>query len=264
MALQTTVVKPPSPEAVEPGDVTLWRLTVDQYHAMATAGILVDGDPVELLEGLLVAKAKRNTDPAAAFAVTPDLHSSELWRLSVEQYHAMAEAGILVDGDPVELLEGLLVARMTKYPAHRVTTHLVRLALEAIMPDGWFVDSQEPVTTADSEPEPDVSVLRGEVRDYTAHHPGPVDIALVIEVADSSLRQDRVLKKRIYARAGIAVYWIVNLVDRRIEVYTTPSGPGAAPDYVDRRDYGADEAVPVVVDGREVGRIAVSDVLPEA
>jgi Uma2 family endonuclease len=69
--------------------------------------------------------------------------------------------------------------------------------------------------------------------------------------------------RRIYARAGIAVYWIVNLADRRIEVYTTPSGPGAAPDYAERRDYGAEEAVPVVVDGREVGRIAVGDVLPK-
>lgn len=263
MALETTIVKPQSPDVVELGDVTLWRLSVDQYHAMAEAGILVHGDPVELLEGLLVAKAKRTTVPADAFAVTPDLYSSELWRLSVEQYHAMAEAGILVDGDPVELLEGLLVAKVTKNPGHILAKRLVRNALERLIPPGWFLGTEDSVTAGDSEPEPDAALIRGELRDYAKRHPNPGEVELVVEVADSSLRRDRTFKKRIYARAGIPFYWIVNLVDRQIEVYSTPSGPGTAPDYADRRDYGADEAVPVVVDGREVGRVAVSDVLPE-
>jgi hypothetical protein len=83
-----------------------------------------------------------------------------------------------------------------------------------------------------------------------------------VEVADSSLRRDRDLKKRIYARAAIPSYWIVNLADRRIEVYTAPSGPGASPDYAERADYAAEDAVPVVIEGREVGRVAVGMVLP--
>jgi Uma2 family endonuclease len=87
-------------------------------------------------------------------------------------------------------------------------------------------------------------------------------VVLVGEVADVSLDRDRGIKKRIYARAGIAVYWIVNLVDSIIEVYTLPSGPTEIPDYGNRQDFGIADAVPVILDGVEVGRIAVKDVLP--
>jgi Uma2 family endonuclease len=115
---------------------------------------------------------------------------------------------------------------------------------------------------ATSEPEPDVAVVRGSDDDYSDHHPGPEDVPLLVEVADTSLRRDRGFKKAIYAKARIAVYWIVNLIDRRVEVYTQPTGPAAAPDYGQHQDFGETDQVPLVIEGREVARIAVSELLP--
>jgi Uma2 family endonuclease len=185
-----------------------------------------------------------------------------IWRFSVDQYHAMIRAGILTEDDPVELLEGWLVTKMPKNPPHSVVTQLTREALARILPSGWYVDAQEPITTADSEPEPDVVVVRGDRRQYLNRHPGPQDVALVIEVADSTLQRDRSLKKRLYAAAGIPVYWIVNLLDGQIEVYTNPSGPGEQPDYHQQQNYGPADAVPMMIEGREVGRLTVRDLLP--
>jgi Uma2 family endonuclease len=151
----------------------------------------------------------------------PDV-GEPVWRLSIEQYHQMRQQGILTEADPIELLEGLLIQKMTKNPPHRIATRLVREVLESFNLAGWYVETQEPISTMDSEPEPDVAVIRGNTRDYLDCHPGAADVALVIEVADSTLGRDRSLKKRLYARAGIANYWIVNLTDRRLEVYTNP------------------------------------------
>jgi Uma2 family endonuclease len=193
---------------------------------------------------------------------TPAVPSDPIWRLSVDQYHEMIRTGILTADDPVELLEGWLVTKMPKNPPHRVATRLIRKALEGVVPAGWYVDAQEPITTADSEPEPDAMVVRGDTRQYLDRHPGPRDLALVVEVADATLQRDRTSKKRLYAAAAIAVYWIVNLPERHFEVYTDPSGPAIQPDYRHRQDYGPEDAVPLVIDGREVGRLAVRELLP--
>lgn len=133
--------------------------------------------------------------------------SDMIWRLSVDRYHSMIKNGILTDEDPVELLEGWLVFKMPKNPLHRAATRIVRMAIESILPSGWYVDSQEPIALFDSEPEPDVVVVRGDTRQYLDRHPGAEDIALVVEVSDTTLQRDRSLKKRIYARAGIPIYW---------------------------------------------------------
>jgi Uma2 family endonuclease len=185
-----------------------------------------------------------------------------IWRLSVEQYHAMIQADILTEDDPVELLEGWLVTKMPKNPKHSAATRFIRQALEDLIPSGWHVDSQEPLTMVDSEPEPDVLVVRGDRRQYTDRHPGPQEVILIVEVADSSLRRDQVFKKRLYAAAGILVYWVVNLPEARIEVYTNPSGPAERPGYRQRKDYGRSDAVPVLIDGVEVGRLPVDELLP--
>ena len=130
------------------------------------------------------------------------------------------------------------------------------------MPAGWYVDTQEPVTTTDSEPEPDVAVVRGDLDDYLDRHPGPHEVALVVEVADSTLRRDRGTKKRLYARAGIPVYWIANLIESRFEVYTDPTGPAEQPDYRQQQEYGPADEIPVVLVEKEVGRLVVRDLLP--
>jgi Uma2 family endonuclease len=196
--------------------------------------------------------------PPAQSDAIPD---EPIYRLSVEQYHAIAGAGILDEDAPVELLEGWLVQKMTKYPPHRAVARRTRRALERLVPEEWSVETQAPITTGDSEPEPDIMVVRAEAAGRQDRHPGPEDVALVVEVAETSLRRDCGTKKRLYARARIPIYWIVNLVQRRVEVYTDPSGPAKKPDYRQQHVYGSSDEIPVILDGREIGRIPVREIL---
>ncbi|MEP0800089.1 Uma2 family endonuclease [Funiculus sociatus] len=204
-----------------------------------------------------------NTQTLAAVPTEP------VWRLSVEQYHQMIRLGILSDDDPVELLDGWLVYKMPKNPPHRATTKLTRNALEAVIPEGWYVDTQEPITLADSEPEPDVVVVRGNTRDYLDRHPGASDIALIIEVADSTLEREcpgdtlreRTSKQRLYARAGIPIYWIINLPEKQIEVYTEFIVAEESI-YQRRQDYQLSDEVPVAIAGQIISRLSVLELLP--
>lgn len=203
-----------------------------------------------------IATQTRVTDQS--LAVTPAC----FWRLSVAQYHQMIEADILTPDDRVELLEGWLISKMPKKPPHSVATKLTRDVLTALLPSGWFVNTQEPITLADSEPEPDAVIVRGGTRDYLDRHPGPQDIPLVVEVADPTIARDRKLKQRIYARAGIPVYWIINPRARRVEVYSTPTADEVSAGYQNRHDYTVADELPVLIEGREIGRIRVADLLP--
>jgi len=197
--------------------------------------------------------------PEMPLPVAPDM---PLWRLSVEQYHALARQGFFSEDDRVELLEGLLVPKMTILPPHRRSTHRVQTALRQNIPAGHYVASPSPVTLAASEPEPDVVVVRGSDDDYPDRHPGPDDVALLVEVSDTTLRHDQGFNKMIYAKARIVIYWIVNLIDRRVEVHTDPTGPGPMPDYRQRQDYAETDQVPLIIDGQEVAWIAVRELLP--
>ncbi len=192
---------------------------------------------------------------------TAPIPTEPIWRFSVSAYHEMIRLGILNSDDPVELLEGWIIQKMPKNPPHRVANKLFRNALEEIVPAGWYVDAQEPVTLEDSEPEPDVVIVRGNTRDYTKCHPGSEDVVMVVEIADSTLERDRSYKKRIYARAGIPVYWIVNLIEQQIEVYTEPDISGEEPTYKWRRDFDLSSQVSVIIDGCEVGSARVGDLL---
>jgi Uma2 family endonuclease len=127
-------------------------------------------------------------------------------------------------------------------------------------PRGWVVRSDKSVRLPpNSKPEPDDVVARGEIRDYTDHSAGPADVALIVEVAFSSLIEDRV-QAGVYAAAGIPVYWIVNLVERQTEVYSDRSPTGVR----SRLDFRGGQNVLVMIDGVEVGAIVVADVLPGA
>ena len=192
----------------------------------------------------------------------PALPPEPVTRLSVKQYHAMIDAGVVTDDDLIELLEGWLVPKMPKNPGHRIATRHLRKALEKLLPAGWEVESQEPITTTDSEPEPDVGVAREGAFDNKERHPNATETGLIIEIADSTLARDRGMKKRIYARAAVPVYWIVNLPDRCIEVYTNPTGPAEKPDYRHQQIYGANDVVPILLDGAEIGQLEVKAVLP--
>lgn len=180
-----------------------------------------------------------------------------LAQLSVAQYHAMRDAGILDEDDAVELLEGLLVRKMTKLPPHSVATTLVKDALARVIPSVFHLRAQEPVTTTDSEPEPDVAVVRGSPRDYLARHPSSSEVALIVEVADDSLKRDRGTKLRLYARAGIPEYWIVNLRARIVEVYRDPRSD----EYGTREDFSPGSSV-VLAAGDTTVTVEVDALLP--
>lgn len=204
-----------------------------------------------------------NLSAGSSSAKLPVVMANELiWRLSVEQYHKMIRAGILTENDPVEFLEGWLVHKMPKNSPHSISTKLTRQTLERALPAGWYVETQEPITLQDSEPEPDVVVIRGSIRNYTEHHPTAQDVAFVVEIASSTLERDRRMKRRIYARAGIPVYWLVNLVENCVEVYTAPSGESVEADYQQLQVCSLADSVAVMIEGQEIAQLSVKDLLP--
>lgn len=183
-------------------------------------------------------------------------------RLTVAEYHQMIEAGILREDDPFELLEGWLVPKTTRKAPHDACVSLVEEAVGDRLPPDWFRRVQAALTTRDSGPEPDLAVVRGRRRDYARRHPEGKDTALVVEVADTTLERDRTFKARLYARAGIPVYWVINLVDSEVEVFTEPVGSGSRAHYRQHQAYARGASVPLVVAGREIDMIAVDDLLP--
>ena len=143
------------------------------------------------------------------------------------EYDRLVEAEILGPEDRIELLGGHMIVKEPQYSPHATAIQLVQRTLERAFGPGWSVRPQLPIALAeDSEPEPDVCVVRGDPRDYRDAHPErPV---LIVEVSLSRLGFDREHKGSLYARAGITDYWIVNLVDRVVEVYRDPAPDAAA------------------------------------
>jgi Uma2 family endonuclease len=181
--------------------------------------------------------------------------------ITVDEYDRMIEDGTIGEDDQVELWDGAVVPKMPKNPRHRVGTRKTTKALERLVPPGWHVTKEEAIVIRPrSKPEPDVAVVRSELEFDSSRDATAADCCLVVEVSDSSVDDDRGKKQEGYARAGIPVYWIVNLRDDQIEVYTDPDQAAGA--YRSHVDYRPGQDFPVVIDGQEVGRIAVHDVLP--
>ncbi|HET8530012.1 MAG TPA: Uma2 family endonuclease [Methylomirabilota bacterium] len=144
------------------------------------------------------------------------------------EYDRLVEHGIFAAGERIELLGGLLVVREPQGGRHAMGVRMVEEALRAAFGSGWDVRGQLPVALdAESEPEPDVSVVPGSFRDYPLEHPARA--VLVVEIADSSLALDRGEKAGLYARARVPEYWIVNLVDRTLEVHRESAPDAGAP-----------------------------------
>jgi Uma2 family endonuclease len=183
-------------------------------------------------------------------------------RFTVNEYHKLIEIGVLTENDTLELLDGYLVGKMPHDPIHDGAIQLVEDAIAGLLPAGWCKRVQSAITLTRSEPEPDLVVVRGNKRSFLLQHPGPSDFGIVVEVSNTSLDSDRDDKIPIYARDGIPVYWIVNLVDRQVEVYEQPSGASASPSYGSLRTFKPGDSVPVVLDGTTVGTIPVVDLLP--
>jgi Uma2 family endonuclease len=180
-----------------------------------------------------------------------------LRQFTVAEYHELIQFGVLDENTPVELLEGLLVEKPRKTPSHTLSTNLVRHLIEQRMFFRAFVNTHEPITLSDSEPEPDISVIRGSSRDFATRHPRAAETVLVVEIADNSLNRDQQWKKRIYASASISQYWIVNLEARQLEVHTQPENN----DYLQNVTFAEIDTARVALEGRSF-EFAVKDLLP--
>ena len=183
-------------------------------------------------------------------------------KFSVAEYHQLTRLGILTTEDRVELIDGYVVNKMPQNDPHVSTIGRLTEDLMRAVPVGWRVHIQLPITLANGEPEPDGAVVRGDRRTYDTRKPTGADFGVVIEVADTTLRFDRRFKMAEYAAAGIPVYWVVNLADGQVEVYTDPDPATTPPAYRTRVDHRPGDAVPLVLDGVAVARLSVADLLP--
>ena len=152
------------------------------------------------------------------------------YRFTVDDYEQMIERGILDENDQVELIRGEIIEKMPIGPSHCACVKRLNTLLNSVADGRWIVGVQDPVRLGDSEPEPDISLVRPRIDFYEDANPGAADVLVLIEVADTTLDFDRDVKLPLYAEAGIAEYWIVNLIDSCVEVHRGPSADGTYAD----------------------------------
>ncbi len=178
-----------------------------------------------------------------------------------DEYHRLADLGFFEERR-IELVEGQVMDMAAMRSPHAAAVDLVDTALKAVFDAGYYIRQQKPFVISDiSEPEPDVAVVPGTIRDYAEAH--PTTAALVVEVADTSVSYDRTVKGSLYAKAGIADYWIVNLVQRQLEVYRLPVADDEATygwRYGEVLTYPPGQTVAPLAAVN--GRVAVEDLLP--
>lgn len=199
--------------------------------------------------------------PATAAPPLPQIRPNP-FLISVDRYQEMVAKGMLTTMDRVELIDGNLVEKMSQNNPHSSTLDRIEVDVRALLPAGWWLRSQKPLSLARSVPEPDAAVVRGDRRTYDIRNPVAADFGVVIEVSDSSLWYDRTVKSRLYAEAGIPEYWIVNIEERIVEVYMSPNPAANPAEYGNRTDYSVGQSVPLVLDGQAVGQLAVADLMP--
>jgi Uma2 family endonuclease len=197
-------------------------------------------------------------------------HASRFLSISVDQYQTMMEAGIIEEGAPIELLDGMLVLKdrshtgddiMTVGREHMWSVRAVGNTNDDLKPRGYLMQIQMPVVVSRfGEPEPDGAILAGSNDDYLHRKPTAADVTCVIEVADSSLQFDRTTKLRAYARAGIRQYLIVNLVNGAIEEHTDPI-PDAG-QYANTKTLRPGESLDLFLRGEERLTIRVEQWVP--
>jgi Uma2 family endonuclease len=196
------------------------------------------------------------TQPTSFYPTLPGW--PPLAQLSLDQFEAMDSSGFFGD-ERIELLEGVLVKKMPPNPPHSTFVYVCIELIRALLSTGWHARQEQPlrVPAASSRPHPDIAVVRGHWRDYSSRHPDAVDAAMVVEVSDTTLAADRA-KAAIYAAGDIPVYWIVNVEDRVLEVYSQPSGGVYHVNWI----LDEHQKVDLVIAGQVVGQIPVADLLP--
>ena len=185
------------------------------------------------------------------------------FRFTVSQYQKMIAEGIISADARVELLNGKVANKMARNPPHDTSLSLTQDELGAVLSAEWYIRVQMAVVLGKTcQPEPDIAVVLMPITRYSKQHPVLKDIGMLVEVADSSLLQDRRGKAPIYAAGRIPWFWIVNVADKIVEIYSDPKG-GALPEYRKRHDYKIGEQAPVVLNGNTVGHVAVVNLFPE-
>ncbi|MGC8641220.1 MAG: Uma2 family endonuclease [Isosphaeraceae bacterium] len=186
---------------------------------------------------------------------------ADVYRITVDQYDQMVQLGTIGEHARVELLGGILVRKMPKNPDHTWAVESLKSLLDAGLPAGWHARQEQPVRIPDyDEPEPDIAIVRLTRAALRGRHPGPADLALLAEVADSSIADDRGIRYERSARAGIPVYWIINLRAGRVEVYTDPDPSTGR--YLHEAHFGPAEAARIELGNLPALRIPVADLLP--
>ena len=186
----------------------------------------------------------------------------KLYRLNEKQYARMCAADVFGDRK-VELLGGLLFPMVSNPPHNRAVLRTSRGINRLLSEADWTVWEEKSARFGRRWiPSPDLAVARGPEEAFDSRLPAPADLAMVVEVSDTTYAKDRGIKWRQYAAARIPFYWIENLTARQIEVYSDPIGRGKLATYRQCQIYGIDAEIPLVIDGREFGRIAVKDLLP--
>jgi Uma2 family endonuclease len=230
------------------------RFSVADYFRMTKERILTSADHVELLDGYILYKLDYvELQPSEYF---PEY--AQLRRWTGEEYLHLIQLGLLTADDKVELLDGYLVTKMSQNVPHRAALLRLSNRLMKLIPTGWSVMIQSPLDCDGQFPEPDVMVVRGNESEYDSRHPKGSDFGIVFEVSDSTLSTDRKYKLSVYALEAIPCYWIVNVANEQIEVYTDPTPTG----YATRTDFKPGDVVPLVLDGVEVAKLAVADLMP--
>jgi Uma2 family endonuclease len=164
--------------------------------------------------------------PIPNLTLTVEPTAVKYW--TVQDYHRMREMGVLSPDERTELINGQILLMASKGAPHVLALRLLSKALDALLLDRpFFVSTQDPIQLDDwSEPEPDLAIVRGTVLDYADRHPSLSDIELVVEVADSTLKRDCGTKDKIYAQAGISDYWVLDLKNRQLHIFRTPTTTG--------------------------------------
>jgi Uma2 family endonuclease len=167
-----------------------------------------------------------NVNPSSIEIDVSSLTNIKYW--SVGEYHQINDLGIIDPDERTELIAGQILMMAAKGTAHVLTLRLLASVLESLLGDGSvFVSTQDPIQLDNfSEPEPDLALVKGSILDYVDRHPRAEDIYLVVEVADSTLKQDCELKDKLYARSGIADYWVIDLKYRRVHIFQQPTPTG--------------------------------------
>ena len=185
-----------------------------------------------------------------------------LYRMTVKQFGKMIDANVFPDGARVELLGGLLVTMTTNVPHDFIVTRLSEM-LRPLLPAAWSLREEKSVQLGRFwRPQPDISVLRDPAVAFSRRSPRGADVAMLVEVCDTSYVKDSRTKLRLYAAARIPVYWIVNIERRQVEVHTVPTGRGASARYEVTTIHPVTARPGVVLDGQDVGAIAVQELFP--